>query len=211
MVRVYAINVNAFPDPKEYPELLEGIGNTRKEKILCYRKLQDRKLSLGAGLLLKKIFKENGTPIDEITYGANGKPETDSFYFNLSHSLGVAICAVGKKRVGCDIEQITEYKDRVIERFFTEHEIEYLQSYNSEQRRSEFFRLWTMKESYMKMTGEGMSLSSKAFEFRFENSIEVYRDARKCSCYVKEYHLPGYKVSVCSEDDMFADHMEVIV
>ena len=76
-------------------------------------------------------------------------------------------------------------------------------------RTSEFFRLWTMKESYLKMTGEGISFPLNRIEFKLGEPIGVYRDGEKCDCHVREYEIPGYKVSVCAEEDEFAEKIEI--
>ena len=97
-----------------------------------------------------------------------------------------------------------------VERFFTENEVNYLNSFGNEEKIEEFFRLWTMKESYMKMTGEGMRLSLDRFEFVFEDSIKLYRDRHLCSCHIKEYKIPGYKLTICAKESEFSEKIDYI-
>lgn len=205
MVKIYAVDVSNLPDPKEYPELLNGLSENRKEKTLRYRQLKDRKQSLGAGMLLQKCLSEHGICAEDIRYGENGKPEVSKICFNLSHSNDIVVCVVSEKEVGCDVEKISELRERIAERFFTEYEIGYLNGFEGDEKRDEFYRLWTMKESYMKMTGEGMSLSLDRFEFIFNENIKVYRDGELCSCFVKEYEIPGYKLTVCAQENRFEE------
>jgi len=117
----------------------------------------------------------------------------------------MVICAVSEKPIGCDVEKVKEANLKVADRFFTEKEVEYLNALDKDNRADAFFRLWTMKESYMKMTGEGMKLALDQFEFVFEEPVKVFRNGEICPCFIKEYELPGYKVSVCAEDGEFAE------
>ena len=200
MVKVYITDVSGLPDPKDNPELLNGLSPKRKDKIVRYRKEKDRKQSLGAGYLLKSCLDEYGINIEDIYYGENGKPEIEGVYFNLSHSFNKVVCVISDKPIGCDIEKIGELKEKIAERFFTNSENEHLNRFSGDEKTDEFYRLWTMKESYMKMTGEGMSLPLDRVEFVFDSNIKVYRDKQLCDCIITEYEVPGYKLTICAED-----------
>ena len=208
MVYVYIADIADFPDPLECPEIMKGLPEERVNKIRKYKQVKDRKQSLGAGLLLLKVFEEQGRFPKEITYGFNGKPEAEGIQFNLSHSQDKAVCVVGEKPVGVDIEKVEEIRENIAKRFFTTKENAYLDQFCEEERKREFFRLWTMKESYMKMTGEGMKLSLDRFEFDLGETIKVYRDGTLCDCYIKEYDVPGYRLTVCAGEDRFAEQIE---
>lgn len=205
MVKVYVADVSNLPDPKNHPELLDKLTKTRKEKTLRYKQEIDRKQSLGAGLLLKQCLDEYGINIEKIRYGDNGKPEADGICFNLSHSRDRVVCAISEKPVGCDIEKIGKFREGIAERYFTDSEVQYLEQFEGEEKVEEFYRLWTMKESYLKMTGEGMSLPLDHIEFRIEDKIKVFRDGAGCSCKIKEYPIPEYKLTVCAEEAECAD------
>lgn len=211
MVYVYLADVTHLPDPKEAPEIMKGLPEERKQKILRYRQVADRKRSLGAGLLLKKVLARHNHRIDSVTYGVNGKPEISGIHFNLSHSHNKVVCAVSDKLVGCDIEKIEEVTEKIAERFFAKSEIAYLNSFKYQEKMREFFRIWTMKESYMKMTGEGMSLGLHNFEIVFGNEVEICREGKRCSCNIREYEIPGYKLTVCAEETEFAEIVNVCI
>ena len=210
MVKVYVTNVSDLPDPKDNPELLKGLSDTRVRKTMRYRQAKDRKQSLGAGLLLNQCLKEYRIDIERIRYGEHGKPEVEGICFNLSHSQDMVVCAVSEMPVGCDIEMIGELKEGIAERFFTENEVRYLEQFQGNKKRDEFYRLWTMKESYMKMTGEGMSLSLDCFEFIIEDGIMVLRDGILAECYLEEYQLPGYKLTVCAKENEFVPEVKYV-
>lgn len=212
MVYIYAVDITYLPDPQEFPEFMEKLPEIRKQKIIKCKQLQARKQSAGAGLLLGYILKEYGLADAEIKFGSNGKPEIEGIFFNLSHSKNMVICVVSDKSVGCDIELICKAPEKVADRFFSEAEQSHLSQYSGEEKNKEFYRLWTMKESYMKMTGEGMRLPLHQFEVHIGERIQLYRDGMLQDCFIKEYELLRdenlpYQVSVCAEEDAFAEQI----
>lgn len=207
MVKVYMTKTGNYPDPKECPEHLDGVPQKRKEKILRYRTEEARKQGLASSLLLQQVLLLHGKDMNYISYGENGKPEIEGIYFNLSHSHEIAVCAVSDAPVGCDVEKIEKRREKVATHFFTSKEITYMDSLLEKEKDDAFYRLWTMKESYMKMTGEGMKLSLKRIEFIFEEKVRVYRDGTRCDCCIKEYEIPDYKLTVCSMENDFCQEI----
>lgn len=210
MIHVYATNIKNLPDPKETPKVLDYLSSQRREKALQYRQPGDRRRCLGAGLLLRKVLPMHGASPENVRINSEGKPVAENVYFNLSHSAQWVICAVGEKRVGCDIEIIAEEPKGVAERFFHQNEAEYLNSCREERRRETFFRLWTLKESYIKMTGEGLHLPLDSFEILLDREhLRLRRADRILPCHLMEYQIPGYKVSVCGEEAHFKELVEL--
>lgn len=211
MVILYATKIENIVDPQIHPEIMDGLSDARKEKILRYKMEHSRKQGLAAGLLLKYVLGSRGLSVEDISYGQNGKPQIQELYFNLSHSKDIVICAVSDKNVGCDVEAIATVKEGIAERFFTENENNYLKSFKAEEKVSEFFRLWTIKESYMKLTGEGMSLPLQDFDVNMSNPVKIYRNSELCPCYVKEYEAEEYKIAVCAEEKVFCEKIEYVM
>ena len=147
----------------------------------------------------------------EIYYEENGKPAMDSLYFNISHSENVAVCAVSDEPVGIDIEKIRDIKKNIVDRYFTCHEKKYLNNIEDSFRNAAFIRMWTIKESYVKYTGEGMKLGLDNFDIRISQDIQIYRDAELCKCHIKEYNLPDYKLTVCASENEFSDEVNIVV
>lgn len=220
MVHVYIANVQNLTDPRADLGILEGLPDERKNKIMGYVQAKDRKQSLGAGLLLKHVVHRYGMDIPNIFYDSHGKPEIRGLYFNLSHSHDYVVCAVSDKPVGCDVEKVAKIQENIAEHFFAENEVAYLNGFKVEERMDEFYRIWTMKESYLKMTGEGLAYGLKQVECRFENTgiyekscqnnVRIYRNGIKIHCYIKEYDIPGYKLSICAKEAIFAPEVEEV-
>ena len=208
MVKTFVANIQNILDPKENPHLLDEFLQDRKEKILSHKNSDGRKQSFASSLLLKKILQQNNLKLQDVKYAQNKKPEIDGIFFNISHSDDFVICSTSKKSIGCDIEKIRPVKSGFENRFFTQNEVAYLNKFDGEEKLNQFFRLWTMKESYMKMTGEGMSLALNRFEFIFDSEIKVYRDGILCDCNIKEYDLLDHKISICAKENEFASNLE---
>lgn len=210
MVRLYAKSLSSMPDPMSDFSVLEGLPKERKEKVLKYRVEKARKQSAGAGLLLRDVLAGYGLTEKDVYLGKNGKPLSDKICFNVSHTDGMVICAVSDLEVGCDIELIRPMNENIVNRFFCKSEADYLKSMHHERVDAEFFRLWTIKESYMKMTGEGMYLPLDAFEILISNEIKIMRDNVVQDCNVSEYYIEGYKVSVCAVENKFDNVVEYL-
>jgi 4'-phosphopantetheinyl transferase len=104
-------------------------------------------------------------------YGPHGKPHVDeSVGFNLTHSEELAVLAVARERqVGVDLEAIRTINDieSIAGRFFSPRENAALLSIPESERTEAFFRCWTLKEAYIKATGEGLAQPTEAFDVAF--------------------------------------------
>lgn len=105
-----------------------------------------------------------------------------SLCFNLSHSRGVALFGLAlNRRIGVDVEKIAGRRDtdRIARRFFTAREAGKLSAASGSDRLELFFRYWTIKEAYLKATGEGISRLG---------SVEVCLDEKEgCSILDKDF------------------------
>ena len=107
---------------------------------------------------------------------AHGKPSIDPdldsspLRFNLAHTRGLAVVAVTEGAdVGADVERTDRIVDatRLSNRFFSPEEAAALQEMPPDRLRGHFFLYWTLKESYIKARGLGLSLPLASFSFRF--------------------------------------------
>ena len=83
-----------------------------------------------------------------------------------------------------------------------------LETEDKEVQAERFFRLWTLKESYIKMTGEGMRIPLKEVEFRFSKcgtkTDAIEQDEIQCSKEGKFYQRQQgeYWLSLCTEEEV---------
>ena len=89
--------------------------------------------------------------------------------FNLSHKPTQVTCLVGFEReLGVDVEDGTANRPYLLEiasRFFSQSEAAALRALPPERHRERFYQLWTLKESYIKARGRGLSLGLSKFSF----------------------------------------------
>lgn len=97
-----------------------------------------------------------------------GKPRFDGcegLSFSVSHSGGLTCCAVSRDEVGFDIQQtLPDYRFAdIARRFFSDAEHETVTSVGCEEQIQRFYRIWTAKEAYVKLDGEGVVRGFRAF------------------------------------------------
>lgn len=128
MLKLYRININHFKDPLEDKRLLQLVDDSRRQKVLRYLMPEDRKRSLGAGIIIRKILNENGLCEDCLKYSENGKPVADNVFFNISHGEDYVVGVASDCEIGCDIEKNGNAPLEVAERYFYLSELEYIRS-----------------------------------------------------------------------------------
>lgn len=210
--KIYILNTSSLNDDSVFDNLYHTVSPNRQKKIMNYYFRKDRNLSLGAGLLLKKGLSEYGLEESAMTYimGHNQKPQLAEYpdiHFNLSHSEEMVICTFSPTETGCDIEKITDIDLNIAKKFFFNSEYQYINSQlSSNERCNAFFRLWTLKESFMKITGLGMSLPLDSFCIYFDDDrINIHQSVDSQSYFFHEYDcISGYKIACCSHNNTFA-------
>lgn len=197
MQKLYRININHFEDPLKNERLLDLVGIRRREKVIKYRMPDDRKRSLGAGIIIRKILDENGLTESCLRYSDNEKPVVDGLFFNVSHAGDYVVGVLSDCEVGCDIEKNANAPLEVAEHYFYHSELAYIKAAKNKDKA--FFTLWTLKESYMKMTGRGMSLPLDSFEVVPTAEGFVLGKSSERPCFFETMEFDGYIFSVSSE------------
>lgn len=212
MIETYVANVLCLKDKNIFLDLYSKVPLERKQKIDSYKFQKDKILSLGSWQLFYSVLKNKGINLNDINicYKENHKPyifPDINLCFNLSHSGEYAICSISKKEVGCDIEKISNINMGFAKRFFTQAEYDFLAAEENEaERKKKFYRLWTLKESFMKITGYGAKLPLKAFNVKIEKEISVTHNLNlKNEFYFKEYYIEDeYCCSCCGLENDFS-------
>lgn len=156
------------------------------------------------GVQAEELLREI-TAADDVAcrYGAYGKPYLERYpeiFISLSHSGTYALCAVADREIGADIQRWEETcrADRVAERFFSQAERNWYREGETERERKErFCRLWTAREAYMKLTGEGLSREMKSFSVDLERKAVRDPENGGLCAYLYEPEAPdGYAAAV---------------
>lgn len=143
------------------------LSKERRKSIHQFRFDQDRKNALLAGLLMRAaameaLCKKNQELVFE--KGEKGKPYLkgeENYHFSLSHTGHCIGLAYGETPLGLDLEKIEEVREKIAERYYLPEEREYIS--NNPHKENAFYEIWTRKEAFLKMTGEGLSRALDSF------------------------------------------------
>lgn len=139
----------------------------RQKKIKRYRNVVDQKLGIIAYLLLLKGLREEYgiIKLPELDYLKYGKPVLRDYphiYFNISHCSEGVVCALYDRPVGIDIQDEVEFDIDVAKQVCSEMELELILA--SENQGKEFCKIWTAKESIVKLSGRGITQDLKSLD-----------------------------------------------
>ena len=165
--------------PAERTQEIETCQNERvKKQKYCVWKLLAYALRQSYGIQLEDL---------SLKKEKNGKWTAEGYFFSLSHCDDVAVVAVSRKKVGVDVEKISDKMKKLQEKFLTEKELCVLAS--QENKGFYLAEKWTQKESIFKM------LSRTVFSPKTIQTSEYNTH----TAFLKE--MGNYILSVAIEDD----------
>ncbi len=197
---VSVFDASCFVEKEKYDEAYLKVSEERRKKVDAYRFEKDKRLSLAAGLLLEEGLRQFGVENYSLRYGENNKPYLngmDNLFFNLSHSGNFAVCALYDKEIGVDIEKISDVSEVLIRKVTAEREYNFLMSLNEIERKDVFFRIWAIKESYIKYLGTGLSVAPERLEIIFGDKIGIKHNGAVMPAVFEEYNIEGYRMALC--------------
>ncbi|MBU3179087.1 4'-phosphopantetheinyl transferase superfamily protein [Clostridium estertheticum] len=189
-------------------------------KIQKFINKKDKVRTLIGEILIRTIiFEELSIRNKHLTFEKNqyGKPYFKGhpkFNFNISHSGDFVVCAIDDKSIGIDIEKVKhiEYKE-IAKSFFSLSEFNYIVKEDLNIQLSKFYEIWTLKESYIKCSGQGLSIPLKSFSIdidQYEN-IKVIIDKEHKEYVFKRFDIgSGYKMAVCSVNKEISNNIIMI-
>ena len=132
--------------------LLNKLPSARKERVnnLTDNPIYREFLIVEYFIVIRKLKLKNTV---DFSYNEMGKPffENAGFNFSISHCNDILIVAFSKSKVGVDIQYLLPFKDEVARRVCNDDEFNLIA--NSENPDLEFTKLWTQKESIVKLHG----------------------------------------------------------
>lgn len=197
-MKLYMDSILKFNDENLLNRAISGLSPARREKALRYKDKDSLKACVLGELLIRKMLDELGITND-ISYGfkEHGKPYLkgmDDVHFNISHSKDMVICVADNKEIGCDIQHTTDMDYiNIAKRFLHEEEVESVCSLKEANlQKDEFYRIWVLKESYVKMTGMGLIQDFNSFSV-----MNALKDGLPGCRFIEYNDLPGYRYAVC--------------
>lgn len=221
MQRIYVMNVMPLLDISMREEALDFMEEERRRHLSALKPELSKAQSVGAGLLLAYavnmagergpvIFEDSSYEevslsdvlsalksavpqcrdnfkIERTSAGKPFFPNCDHLYFNLSHSGEYAACVLADHEVGVDIQKVqgTAAVRRIAPRILHAGEAAYREE------ESMLYRIWTIKEAYVKATGEGIRRDFREIRVDFEKG--TVEDMP----FTLWESVPGYMLAVC--------------
>ncbi|WP_068503613.1 4'-phosphopantetheinyl transferase family protein [Paenibacillus kribbensis] len=219
-MEIYAIDTSKPEAEAHYELLLNWVSLEKQQKLDRFLHREDALRGLYADVLLRWLacrqLKIPNASL-QFTYNAFGKPSllnTPAFHFNVSHSGKWVVCALDDHPLGIDIEQLRPIDFEVGRVCFSDAEYDALMRQDADSRLSYFYDLWTLKESFVKAEGQGLTLPLKSFSFelRAHSFIGFTTEGFTTEyCHFKQYELDQeYKMAVCAAHDHFAQQIQQV-
>lgn len=212
MQRIFAVQIQDNIEKRQLYSLLSYVSQEKREKMLKFSSIIDMQRSLIAEVLIRIIInKELGLLNDQIIFKINeyNKPflkRSDNFHFNISHSGKWIVCGIGCFPLGIDIEEIKNIEIKEIAKnFFSNLEYEDLMKRSKDEQMSYFYQLWTLKESFVKQKGKGLSISFNSFSLEIKDKGILFKsEEHENDIYFKQYKdIENYELALCSESKVF--------
>lgn len=208
MIYKYAMKITKKIDIEAFQQLEKIISTDRRKKIKKYHFEEDKKRSIMAELLLRHSLKKDfGITREQVQFTKNsfGKPMLKNFeqiYFNLAHSGDWVVCGVSDVPIGIDVEINKSIDLDIAKSFFTLDEYKDIVNQPKEKQIKYFYKLWTLKESYVKAEGKGLSIPLNSFSFCISpDTIQMYEGNQLSKKYCFQvFNLDNFHiVAVCSK------------
>lgn len=217
-MEVYAVDVTGTLDRGIYERLLACVSPEKRARIQRFYREEDRVRGLIADILARRcIIRETGLENHQIEFYTNeyDKPflkGRDDFQFNLSHSGIWVVGVVDKQPIGIDIERIQPIDLDISANYFSPDEHQDLMA--QEDKFAYFFTLWSLKESYIKIVGKGLSLPLNSFSIKFfsPDDIRIKAEGRLLEdIFFRQYNIHDeYKMAVCAHHRGFPVSVRVM-
>jgi 4'-phosphopantetheinyl transferase len=216
-MNIYAVKIMNICE-HQLNRLLLLIDIEHRSKIEKIINKEDKVKSLLSFILVRNVINQELKISNErivIKKSKFGKPYLygfKCFNFNISHSGDLIVCVTDNKPIGIDIEEIKPINyECIAKNFFTISEFNYILNDDSEASLSKFYKIWTLKESYIKADGRGLSIPLTSFSIEVSNSVNLVLNNRKNRYNLKSFDMfPNYKLAICSLKDNITSSIEII-
>lgn len=165
MMDIYIMRTDIFLEKEAYERGCRETDTVRLAKAEACKKAEDKARSLCCGLLLQYAVRRYLGVKERVEirygYGKYGKPYLEEYpglHFSLSHSGSFACCVFADREVGIDLQEARPMREGLAGRILSEQEYaRYGNMALREEKEDWLCRCWCAKESYMKLTGEGLA------------------------------------------------------
>lgn len=205
MIYLYLICTEEYISSNKFLELEAFIPSDEKYKIERFKVMEDRKRSLYGKLLIRYIasihmgISNKNIKIINNDYGKPYFKEGRCNHFNISHSGKWVIGAYSTQEIGVDIEVLTQVALEDMQQCFTPAEYIQIQKLQGYKRLEGIFELWTLKESYIKWKGMGLTIPLSTFSFELGPPIKYLGIIEEKLFFYQLDIGKAYKIAICTE------------
>ncbi|PHV70433.1 hypothetical protein CS063_10070 [Sporanaerobium hydrogeniformans] len=163
-MEIYGIYLSFHKADEIIEKYKEQLMPAKRKRLVRLRKKEDQLRLLAGDLLMQYgLYQEFGLEPKqlEIVYNTYGKPYISGYkycYFNISHSHEWVVCAIDKSEMGIDIEKVEEIDLDMIKIICNQEEYKIFYSKRISNYQAKLYEMWTIKESYTKGLGRGLSI-----------------------------------------------------
>jgi 4'-phosphopantetheinyl transferase len=213
-MEIYGVYMRRLLRIDEFKQMMHSVSEQRRAKVQTFLKPEDADRGLLGDILIRSIISSKLNMRNKeihFTVESNGKPcvaGLSSYHFNIAHSGHWIVCAVDDDPVGIDIEEIKPISLDVATYFFSTQEYNWLMDQDEAARLSCFYELWTLKESFIKWLGKGLSFPLQSFSILPGTNQGLSWPTVDHACYFNQPNAdPDYKMAVCSTTEGFPEQM----
>lgn len=201
------------------PAMLKHVPEACAARALSFYHSKDKQRHLTGELLARYMLTRltGKRPLEPFITGDKGKPHPEGYngvHFNVSHSGIWIVAATSNGSVGVDVERMRKVPEGVAYRFFSESEKQLLDLAENEIEKAHiFFTLWTLKESFLKAIGKGLTKSLHTFTIlkQPDGGYALAPDPETMGYFLKSYSFEeGYKLAACATDDEFDQEIKMV-
>jgi 4'-phosphopantetheinyl transferase len=163
-MNLWIADSRVLPLAEDFRRILARILPEEAQKALRYvHKADQIRSAAGAFLMrsmaLKALRSAGGEEPVRFIRTEYGKPIVENhpeLHLSLSHSGSLIVCACSSDPVGVDVEEIRPLQLTDFDAWLTPEETQAIRSAKDPQ--TEFYRVWTRRESFCKLDGRGIGL-----------------------------------------------------
>ena len=201
MTDLYLCDISDF-DFSQSGELLQYLPLEKRIEVERMKDTDSRRCRILSYFILSSLLKERHIVSSGFCFNLAGKPYLEgmkNLFFNISYSGSLIAIGISDKEIGVDVEKKGKIEMNVVRHFFSEKEIKIISSCVNSLEVSN--RIWTMKESFVKMLGGGLSIPLDSFSIVFdENSRCQYCIWKGERYFFNEYLLDNYDLTMCCQN-----------
>ncbi len=203
---VYLIELEENETKDLFVKVLQKLPIIKQKELLRYHDIADTRRSLvGYCQMQLTLADMTGIPLSNIILSKKqfGKPyakDIEHIDFSISHSQNRTVTvATSKGRIGIDIEFNRPIVFRKVCSFFTIQE-QSLIGFPSDISAEKFYKLWTLKESYLKYEGKGFHIPITDIEFQSIDDLVRYYSRQNQQLYFNHVDIGNdYTASLCTD------------